>query len=368
MSANTERFDANWPHWAPASARHYIAHTEAGMSIRALARASDCHASTILRQVRKFERKRDDPLVDDALRNLSKTVSMRKTRYSKVSGVVPDGETSETQDDADFEVDAVRVLKRLSERGAVLAVARDLDMAVVVRDDGEGTTTRTANVTRKVAQILALREWIACTDPDARVARYYITNAGRTALKNLLAGAENRAFGFVEQSVEIGPDGPIWAKHIEDAHRHVSSSASPKLESPLIGLARRRDRDGDFFLTRELVSAGERLREDFELANLALGSTKRWKKFLSGELEVQPSIQPGGKLDATARVEAAICDLGPGLSDVALRCCCFLDGLETTEKELGWAARSGKIVLRIALQRLRLHYAEMDKGQPNLIG
>jgi len=48
--------------------------------------------------------------------------------------------------------------------------------------------------------------------------------------------------------------------------------------------------------------------------------------------------------------------LGPGLSEVALRCCCFLEGMETTEKRLGWSARSGKIVLRIALQRLKLQY------------
>jgi len=33
-----------------------------------------------------------------------------------------------------------------------------------------------------------------------------------------------------------------------------------------------------------------------------------------------------------------------------------LEGMETTEKRLGWSARSGKIVLRIALQRLKLHY------------
>ena len=61
---------------------------------------------------------------------------------------------------------------------------------------------------------------------------------------------------------------------------------------------------------------------------------------------------------ASARVVAALQDLGPGLSDVVLRCCCFLEGLETAEKALGWSARSGKIVLRIALQRLRRHYDE----------
>ena len=48
--------------------------------------------------------------------------------------------------------------------------------------------------------------------------------------------------------------------------------------------------------------------------------------------------------------------LGPGLSDIVFRVCCFLEGLETAEKRLGWSARSGKVVLKIALERLAAHY------------
>ena len=48
--------------------------------------------------------------------------------------------------------------------------------------------------------------------------------------------------------------------------------------------------------------------------------------------------------------------LGPGLSDVVFRVCCFLEGLETAEKRLGWSARSGEVVLKIALERLAAHY------------
>jgi hypothetical protein len=59
---------------------------------------------------------------------------------------------------------------------------------------------------------------------------------------------------------------------------------------------------------------------------------------------------------ARDRLASALKDLGPGLADVALRACCYLEGLEATERSMGWSARSGKVVLKIALQRLALHY------------
>ena len=57
----------------------------------------------------------------------------------------------------------------------------------------------------------------------------------------------------------------------------------------------------------------------------------------------------------------------PGLGDVALRCCCRLEGLEAVEQTMGWSARSGKIVLRIALQRLARHYDDR-KAAEALVG
>jgi len=63
----------------------------------------------------------------------------------------------------------------------------------------------------------------------------------------------------------------------------------------------------------------------------------------------------------------ALRELGPGLGDVALNCCCHLEGLEKAEKRMGWSARSGKIVLRIALQRLKRQY-ESAGEQAGLMG
>jgi len=68
--AGPDKVVAAMPGWVPAEARRYVLHTEAGLSIRALARGEGCHASTVLRQVRRVETRRDDPLVDEALRRL----------------------------------------------------------------------------------------------------------------------------------------------------------------------------------------------------------------------------------------------------------------------------------------------------------
>ncbi|MFT6452542.1 MAG: hypothetical protein ACJA06_002044 [Halocynthiibacter sp.] len=139
-------------------------------------------------------------------------------------------------------------------------------------------------------------------------------------------------------------------------------------ESSVQTLSRRRDRDGTPFLSPDLVAAAERLREDFELAQMGPNVAQNWDHFLTGGTDgVSVSKDaPRGPADARDRVAKALADLGPGLGDVALRCCCFLEGMEAAEKRMGWSARSGKIVLRISLQRLKRHY-ELHGGS-HLIG
>lgn len=265
----------------------------------------------------------------------------------------------------EIEREGLRILRRLAEPGTVLAVARDMEMGVVVRDGGDGAPPqRVAVVARAIAEAMALKEWIGCETPEARVARYRITGAGRGALKLLMAAAENRAQGFGEVQAPYvgGPDEPTL--------RHMRTALA---ESPLAGLARRSDKDGQPFLSRALVGVAERLREDFELANTGPHVLADWERILAvgtGESLVQMTVPAGPPAARAAheRVQAALSDLGPGLADVALRCCCFLEGLEALEKRMGWSARSGKIVLRIALQRLQQQYLRTQGKFGPMIG
>ena len=111
------------------------------------------------------------------------------------------------------------------------------------------------------------------------------------------------------------------------------------------------------YLSPELFEAGERLREDFEQALLGPRVAQNWNRFLtSGSNGWNGGAECSGPSNARDRVSGAMKALGPGLGDVALRVCCFLEGMEKAEKRLGWSARSGKIVLKISLQRLADHY------------
>ncbi|MEL6643511.1 MAG: DUF6456 domain-containing protein [Pseudomonadota bacterium] len=271
-------------------------------------------------------------------------------------------------DETELEHEALQALRRLAEPGACLALAEGMDNAVVVRDGPTGGALRTAVVKRKTAEFMALRDWIA-TSGQARVQRYRITAPGRAALKRLVASDESRRAG----------QGPAFAnQHRDFGDRTVADDTGKRrrvrynmAESPILALSRRRDKSGEPFLNDALVAAGERLREDFELAQMGPRITQNWEKFLTGGDRTQlggGSEYSGGSEGAKRRVMEALTDLGPGLGDIALRCCCFLEGLEATEKQMGWSARSGKIVLRIALQRLHQHYDETSGSADRLIG
>jgi len=361
------------PVWVPHIVQNYLDHTATGTSIRAVARARGHHASTVLRHVRHLENRRDDPLIDEALEALASHMTA-----PEISTLKDDCPMTLNRphlapiDDVTLNREGLRVLRRLIETSAFLIIAPMLEKAAVVRETEPGNPVRTAVLDRRVAQAFALKDWIECFR-RAKIAHYRITTAGRGALKRLLAAQAHRenAPGFSEAT------SPFHEQHSEWETREFRDngiSAPRKLrynlaESPLTALGRRVGKDGKSFLGKDLILAGERLREDFELAQMGARVAQNWDRFLTigtaGDYGAGPSEGPRA---ARARVGAALKDLGPGLGDIALRCCCFLEGLETAEKRMGWSARSGKIVLRIALQRLRRHYETVHGTLKPMIG
>jgi hypothetical protein len=259
--------------------------------------------------------------------------------------------------------EARRILRRLCETDAVLAVAQDLDRAVVLRLGPGGEHTRTAVVDRPIAQAFAVKDWIVCVK-SGRIARYAITAAGKAALRRLLDEDRRRrqaALGFTETATAFQAQHAVWGTAEMGEGARKRKLRVNLAESPLVVVGRRKGPDGQVFLSAPLVQAGERLREDFERAQMGPRVGQNWDRFLTGGDRggfMNDSGLAEGPRAARQRVSDALDALGPGLADVVLRVCCFLEGLESAERRLGWSARSGKIVLKIGLQRLLAHYEE----------
>lgn len=132
-------------------------------------------------------------------------------------------------------------------------------------------------------------------------------------------------------------------------------------ESPLSWLARRKDKDGRPLISHAEFDAGERLRADFYFSQMTPRVTGNWSGVTIDKNTRRGA--PGFGVDladniiaARERVRLALRAAGPELSGILIDVCCFLKGLETTEKASGWPQRCGKIVLQIALARLARHY------------
>lgn len=99
---------------------------------------------------------------------------------------------AEVSRDETREQEYIRVLRRMAESGAVLAVAKDMERAVIVRDLPNGASTRTAVVERDLAEALALKDWIAC-QTTGRISRYTLTPAGALRSSGCLRAMGPRA-------------------------------------------------------------------------------------------------------------------------------------------------------------------------------
>lgn len=143
------------------------------------------------------------------------------------------------------------------------------------------------------------------------------------------------------------------ARGVSAAGRRRRSVTVNLAESPLAWLRARG------LVDARQYEAGERLRADYERAALAPQVTMRWDA--SPPAPARRGADAGldrslGQLAAKRRFDAAMAAAGPGLSDILWRVVCAGEGLPIAEKALRWPARSGKLVLCLALDRIAAHY------------
>lgn len=146
---------------------------------------------------------------------------------------------------------------------------------------------------------------------------------------------------------ELTPEGPV-NRPARSGGRSVTINLA---ESPLTWLHARGH------LTDAQFSAGERLRADWERAQLSPSITMRWDavriKGSGGERGLNHTER---QIAARRRFDSAVEAAGPGLADVLWRVVCAGETLPDAEKALAWPVRSGKLVLRLALDRVAGFY------------
>ncbi|WP_338468280.1 DUF6456 domain-containing protein [Novosphingobium sp. ZN18A2] len=139
-------------------------------------------------------------------------------------------------------------------------------------------------------------------------------------------------------------------RRVNSGARRTRTATVNLAESPLTWLHARGK------LTDRQFDAGERLRADWERAQLAPSVTMRWEA-VRVKGGVDTGLTPGERqIAAKQRFDEAIVQAGAGLSDILWRVVCAGEALPTAEKALAWPARSGKLVLSIALDRVADFY------------
>jgi len=148
---------------------------------------------------------------------------------------------------------------------------------------------------------------------------------------------------------ELTPEGPRRGA-IRSGGKPRRTVTVNLAESPLVWLHARGH------LSDRLLDAGEALRADYERAQLSPNVTMRWDPVRvksTGERGLSASER---QVAARQRFDGAIKAAGRGLEDILWRVVCGGEALPEAEKTLGWPARSGKLVLRIALERVAEFY------------
>ena len=248
------------------------------------------------------------------------------------------GRRTETSRKSPGEARILPVLEQLATEGATLRPTGTGDYEILASGEGSSLT-----LSGTIVAALKARDLIR--SHSRTKSELILSDAGRAFLQRLRARTEP----FREQHYLPG------TRSFGESEGTAPVNAG---ETPLGWLARRKGRDGLPFLTKDEVEAGERLRMDFTYASMSPRVTQAWAVPTgAGQRGYRAEAEPrDAQLAAKERFVRALDAVGPGLSDVLVAVCCHLEGLELAERTFDWPVRSGKVVLKIALQRLAAHY------------
>jgi uncharacterized protein DUF6456 len=249
--------------------------------------------------------------------------------------------------------DSLRLLRWLARPGA--RIADESEASIRVLRAGPAGLAVLGDVSRGAWEWAVAEALVAEEPADGG---WRLTRKGRSHLRRLLSRCEDRP----PTDANASSGAATGIRGATAARRQPEFNPA---ESPLAWLRRRKDKDGAAMIGDAEFQAGERLRADFWFAGLTPRVTTNWSA-VGGSGRAGPGLGLDLKdniVAARERVHRALAAVGPELAGVLIDVCCHLKGLEDAERQAGWPARSGKVVLQLALQRLARHYGLRREGE-----
>jgi hypothetical protein len=241
---------------------------------------------------------------------------------------------------------AVRLLAHLARPGHTARLLAEMPNDINLFVTRKGMTLGAGRLPLSTAERLVAADLAAWEGTGARRG-LVITAAGRAHLRR----------------AEAAPGEEFLEQHRPSSDRRVTIDGADRpvrvneAESPLAWLRSRRDRSGQPYVDAVGFEAGERLRADLTIAQMLPHVTMRWSLGPAGSPGGQgPAAASDAMIAARQRARRALQAVGADFAGLLIDVCGFLKGLETIERERGWPARSGKVILRLALRRLAEAY------------
>jgi Domain of unknown function (DUF6456) len=188
--------------------------------------------------------------------------------------------------------------------------------------------------------------------------RDVLSNVGRSALRAALVNDATRM--GTRHGAAAARSGPRTATN-RVLGRRPQVGRAPGRKMLVEQLGARRDAQGQPLLSIEQVSAALRLANDFNLGQLQPRVTARWSQEGGGKPQRRGAPDGGSELpeitaSAQTRWRAALTAIGGDLANVVIDVTCLEQGLETVEAQRHWPSGAGRVVLKLALDRLVEHY------------